>query len=80
MRSPVSSLLLLVKKPGGGVRVCADYHEVNEQSLRDSYPLPLIKDTLAWLRNARFLTKLDMVAAFNKIWMKKGHEYLTAFM
>ncbi|KAM4066712.1 reverse transcriptase (RNA-dependent DNA polymerase) [Hirsutella rhossiliensis] len=46
---------------------------------RDRYPLPLIAETLQNLAKAKWLTKLDVVAAFHKIRMAPGHEGKTAF-
>jgi hypothetical protein len=44
--SHVTSPVLFVKKPGGGLRLCMDYRALNDVSAKDRYPLPLIKETL----------------------------------
>lgn len=44
--SPVASPVLFVKKPGGGLRLCIDFRSLNNISVKDRYPLPLIKETL----------------------------------
>ena len=75
MASPV----LFVKKPGGGLRLYVDYRALNALTTKNQYPLPLIRETLSRLSKARFFTKLDVIAAFNRIRMAKGDEYLTAF-
>ena len=77
--SPVASPVLFVKKPGGGLRLCVDYRALNALTTKNQYPLPLIRETLSRLSKARFFTKLDVIAAFNRIRMAKGDEYLTAF-
>ncbi|RCI10688.1 hypothetical protein L249_5387 [Ophiocordyceps polyrhachis-furcata BCC 54312] len=55
------------------------YNMPREHLLEDRYPLPLIKETLRSLSNARWFTKLDVRAAFHKLRIAEGDEYLTAF-
>jgi hypothetical protein len=78
--SPVTSPVLFVKKPGGGLRLCMDYRALNEISVKDRYPLPLVKETLNSLEGMKFFTKIDIISAFNNVRMKEGHEKLTAFL
>ena len=52
-QSPAAAPVLLVRKPGGGVRFCVDYRGLNELSVKDRYPLPLIHETLRNLGSAR---------------------------
>jgi len=77
--SPVASPVLFVKKPGGGLRLCIDFRSLNNISVKDRYPLPLIKETLNNLKGMKYFSKIDIVSAFNNIRMKEGQEYLTAF-
>src|SRR5437773_2823677 len=78
--SPAAAPLLLAAKPGGGVRICHDYRGLNAVTVKNRYPLPLIRATLDALCNAKFYTKLDVIAAFNRIRVAEGHEWLTAFI
>jgi RNase H-like domain found in reverse transcriptase/Reverse transcriptase (RNA-dependent DNA polymerase)/Integrase zinc binding domain/Chromo (CHRromatin Organisation MOdifier) domain len=78
--SPAAAPLLLAAKPGGGVRICHDYRGLNNVTVKNRYPLPLIRETLDALCGAKFYTKLDVVAAFNRIRVAEGHEWLTAFI
>lgn len=45
-KSPAVAPILLVRKPGGGVRFYIDYRGLNEITVKDRYLLPLIKETL----------------------------------
>jgi hypothetical protein len=72
--------ILFIKKPGGGLRLCVDYRALNEISVKDRYPLPLIKETLNNLEGMKYFTKIDIISAFNNVRMKGGSEHLTAFL
>ena len=77
--SPAATLVLFVKKPDGGLWFCVDYHGLNALTVKNKYPLPLIRETLDRFCKAVYFTKLDIVAAFNKICMAKGEKWKTAF-
>ena len=68
-----------MKKPGGGIRVYIDYRAPNQMTIKSRYPIPLIGETLGRLTKAKTFTKLDIIHAFNRIRIKEGHEWLTAF-
>jgi hypothetical protein len=77
--SPAAAPVLMVKKPGGGVRFCVDYRALNNMTRKDRYPLPLFTETLRNIAKARWFTKLDIIAAFHKIRIAEGEEWKTAF-
>jgi Reverse transcriptase (RNA-dependent DNA polymerase) len=77
--SPVASPVLFAKKPSGGLCFCVDYRALNTITIKNHYPLPLIQETLARFSKAKFYTKLDIIAAFNRIRIAERQEYLTAF-
>lgn len=64
-RSHAASPVLFVKKPGGGLRFCVDYRGLNAVTIKNRYPLPLIRETLNRLCHAKIYTKIDIIAAFN---------------
>jgi hypothetical protein len=78
--SPAAAPVLLAKKPGGGVRVCIDYRGLNAMTTKNRYPIPLVRETLDALCNAKYYTKLDIIAAFTRLRMAEGEEWKTAFL
>ena len=54
------SLILLAKKPVGGVKFCVDCQKLNALTKKDAYPLPLIVETIARLKKAIVFTKIDI--------------------
>lgn len=78
--SSAAAPILLAKKPGGGIRICVDYRGLNNVTVKNRYPIPLIRETLDALCQAKFYTKLDIVAAFNRLRVAPGDEWKTAFI
>jgi len=72
--------LLVVKKPGGGIRICVDYRGLNAHTIKNRNAPPLIRDMLAKLAKAKYFSKVDVIAAFNKIRIKDEHKHLSAFI
>lgn len=78
-RSPAAAPVLFVRKPGGGLRFCVDYRALNAMTVKNRYPIPLIRETLDRLCRAKYYTKLDVIAAFNRLRIAEGDEWKTAF-
>ena len=78
--APYLSLVLFVKKPGGGIRFCVDYWRLNAITKKDRYPIPLIEETLAQLEGAKYFIKIDIRQTFYRIRMSKNSEELITFL
>ncbi|KAI1001074.1 hypothetical protein K3495_g7124 [Podosphaera aphanis] len=78
--SPDASPILAAKKPRGGIRICHYFRGMNNISIKNRYPLPLIKETLDLTCGAKLFTKVDIVSAFSRVRIAEGHEWLTMFI
>ena len=78
--APYASPILFAQKSNGDLRFCVDYRKLNALTKKDRYPLPLIDETLAQMTGCKFITKFDIIAAFNKLRMDPGSEDLTTFI
>ena len=65
--SPAGAPILFVKKKDGSLRLCVDYRKLNEMTIRNSYPLPLINELLDRVKGAKFFTKLNLKSAYNLV-------------
>jgi len=58
-QSEWASPVVLIPKPDGSPRFGIDYGQLNERTVRDSYPLPRTDDCLDTLGDAKFFSTLD---------------------
>lgn len=77
--SPWSSPIVMVKKPDGTYRFCVDYRKLNKVTKRDAYPLPFVSSTLDKLRDAKYLSSLDIKSAYWQVPMAPECREYTAF-
>jgi hypothetical protein len=56
-----------------------DYQALNLGTIKNWYPLPLILQMLYQMSRAQIVTKLDMQNTYDRIRIKEGDKYKTAF-
>jgi hypothetical protein len=78
-QSPAGAPIIFVPKKDGSLRLCVDYRGLNELTIKNRYPLPLIGETMDRLSGARIYTQLDIQDAYHRIRIRKGDEWKTAF-
>jgi hypothetical protein len=78
-KASYGSPMFFVPKKDGRWRMVVDYRKINEETIPDAYPLPLISQITNDLSKAKFFTKLDLVGAYQLLRMAIGQESLTAF-
>jgi len=59
--------ILLAKKLGGGIWFCVNYRGLNAITIKNRYPILLIREILKRLSQAKIYTKLNIIAAFNRL-------------
>ena len=78
-KSPYASPFFFVRKKDAKWRPVQDYRALNEVTIRNTYPLPLIKELINRLLNKQWFTKFDIRWGYNNIRIKEGDEWKAAF-
>lgn len=79
-KSPWAAPFFFIKKKDGQLRPIQDYRQLNAQTKKNAYPLPLIGELLDKLSKAKYFTKLDIRWGYNNIRIAEGDEEKAAFM
>ncbi|RYE96002.1 MAG: hypothetical protein EOO78_22355, partial [Oxalobacteraceae bacterium] len=77
--SPYGSMLVIVKKKDGSPRVCVDYRALNERTVKNKYPLPLMDELFDRVQGARYFSSIDLRDGFFQILLRKEDREKTAF-
>lgn len=77
--SPWSSPTVIVSKASGEIRLCFDGRAVNKVTKKDAYPLPFISRILDKLRDAKYISSIDLRSAFWQIPLTESSKEKTAF-
>ncbi len=75
-----ASLILFVEKKDDSLRFCVDYRKLDALIKQDRYSLSLIDETLARIQESKYLTRLNIIVAFNKLHMHSDNKDLTIFI
>ena len=78
-KSPQMLPVFFVGKKDGSKRMVIDYRNLNDQMIKNNYPLPLITELIDNMGSKKVFTKMDLRWGFNNIRIKEGDEWKGAF-
>lgn len=73
--------MVVVPKPNGDVRICVDLTKLNSNVLRQTYPMPSVKDSISnYKQTDRYFTTLDATHGYWQIPLDSDSQHLTTFI
>ena len=57
-----------------------DYRKLNQVTIKDKTPLPLIGEVIDRLKEAKYFNKLDLIWGYNNIQIKEGDKWKAVFL
>jgi len=71
--------VFFVGKKNGSKRMVMDYHNLDDQTIKNNYLLPLITELIDNIGSKKVFTKMDLRWGFNNLRIKEGDEWKGAF-
>ena len=62
--SPYAAPAVMTTKKDGDPRFCVDYRKLNQERVKDRYPLPRIDDTIDTLHGVKYFTTLHLFSGY----------------
>jgi len=69
-----------IPKKDGFLQLVQDYQKLNQVTIKDKTPLPLIGEVINKLKEAKYFNKLDLIWRYNNVWIKEGDEWKATFL
>ena len=79
-KSEQMSPVFFVPKKDGQKQMVQDYRYLNEHTVWNNYPLPLISQLVDKLKGSQYFTKIDLRWGYNNVWIKEGDKWKAAFV
>ena len=83
-KSPMTTSTFFVKKKDDAgkqtkMRIVVDFRHLNNMTIKDRYPIPLIGNLTDQLSKAKFFTKMDLRYGYHLVRIADGDEWKTSF-
>ena len=69
-----------IPKRDSSLQLVQDYRKLNQVTIKDKMPLPLIGEVIDKLKEATYFNKLDLIWGYNNVQIKEGNEWKAAFL
>ena len=69
-----------IPKKDGSLWLVQDYRKLNQVTIKDKMPLPLIEEVINKLKETRYFNKLDLIWGYNNVWIKEGDKWKAMFL
>jgi hypothetical protein len=77
--SPWGAPVIFVRKKDGSWRLCIDYRQLNNATIKNQYMLPRIDDLFDQMKGATMFSKIDLKSRYHQLWIKEEDIPKTTF-
>ena len=77
--SPWGAPVIFVDKKDGTRRMCVDYRALNDITIKNKYPLPMIEDLFDQMRGAKVFSKIELRSSYHQLKIRQEDIPKTAF-
>ena len=79
-KSRYAALYFYILKKDSSLQLVQDYRKLNQVTIKNKTPLPLIGEVINKLKEAKYFNKLDLIWRYNNVQIKEGNEWKAAFL
>ena len=79
-KSRYIALCFYIPKKDSFLKLVQDYWKLNQVTIKNKTPLPLIVEVIDKLKEAEYFNKLDLIWGYNNVQIKEGNEWKAAFL
>jgi len=79
-KSRYAALCFYIPKKDSSLWLIQDYRKLNQVTIKDKIPLPLIGEVINKLKEAKYFNKLNLIWRYNNVQIKEGNEWKAAFL
>ena len=69
-----------ISKKNRFLQLVQDYQKLNQVTIKNKTPLPLIREVINKLKEAKYFNKLDLIWKYNNVWIKEEDEWKVVFL
>ena len=79
-KSRYTALCFYILKKNGLLWLVQDYRKLNQVTIKDKMPLPLIGEVIDKRKEVKYFNKLDLIWGYNNVWIKEGDKWKAALL
>ena len=79
-KSRYAASCFYIPKKDNSLQLAQDYRKLNQVTIKDKMPLPLIREVIDKLKEAKYFNKLDLIWGYNNVRIKEGDEWKATFL
>jgi len=79
-KSRYTASCFYIPKKDSSLQLVQDYRKLNQITIKNKTPLPLIREVIDKLKEAKYFNKLDLIWKYNNVRIKEGDKWKTTFL